>query len=180
MGVFEVGFCLGRLSGLTEFYMSGDFSRTLSDVIINVKTSQSDTHCFQCRCPSWSIWWCALTISGIPILTSLMNSEDSIFLKPGEKKYLLLPQLVSWSGLVIVGIWFRESCSSQTKCITKRGFSTGLELNMLRVVASTSLDLYCWIANRRRGARKENEKLDNSSEVLGDLGDNHPDFRYIL
>jgi hypothetical protein len=40
--------------------------------------------------------------------------------------------------------------------------------------------LYCWMANRRRDAGKENAKLDSSSEVLRDLGDDHPDFRYIL
>jgi hypothetical protein len=60
------------------------------------------------------------------------------------------------------------------------GFSTGLGLNLLGLVASSTLELYCWIANRRRDAGKENAKLDNSSEVLGDLGDDHPDFRYIL
>jgi hypothetical protein len=62
----------------------------------------------------------------------------------------------------------------------KTGFSTGLGLNLLGVVASSALELYCWTANRRRDAGKENAKLDNSSEILGDLGDDHPDFRYIL
>lgn len=62
----------------------------------------------------------------------------------------------------------------------KTGFGTGLGLNILGVVASTTLELYCWMANRRRDAGKDNAKLDNSSEVLRDLGDLHPDFRYIL
>lgn len=62
----------------------------------------------------------------------------------------------------------------------KTGFSTGLGLNILGVVASTALELYCWTANRKRDAGKDDAKLDNSSEVLRDLGDDHPDFRYIL
>jgi hypothetical protein len=36
------------------------------------------------------------------------------------------------------------------------------------------------MANRKRDAGKDDAKLDNSSEVLRDLGDDHPDFRYIL
>ncbi|PMD42708.1 putative MFS transporter, partial [Hyaloscypha variabilis F] len=60
----------------------------------------------------------------------------------------------------------------------KTGFGTGLGLNILGVVASTALELYCWTANRRRDAGKEDSKLDSSSEVLRDLGDDHPDFRY--
>jgi hypothetical protein len=62
----------------------------------------------------------------------------------------------------------------------KTGFSTGLGLNLLGVVASSILELYCWTSNRRRDAGKENAKLDNTTEVLRDLGDDHPDFRYIL
>ena len=62
----------------------------------------------------------------------------------------------------------------------KTGFSTGLGLNILGLVASSALELYCWMANRRRDSGKENTKLDNSSEVIRDLGDDHPDFRYIL
>jgi hypothetical protein len=41
----------------------------------------------------------------------------------------------------------------------KTGFSTGLGLNILGVVASTALELYCWMANRRRDAGKENAKV---------------------
>jgi MFS family permease len=62
----------------------------------------------------------------------------------------------------------------------KTGFSTGLGLNLLGVVASSILELYCWTSNRRRDAGKENAKLDNTTEVLRDLGDDHLDFRYIL
>jgi len=62
----------------------------------------------------------------------------------------------------------------------RTGFGTGLGLNILGVVASTALELYCWMANRRRDAGKENSKLDDCSDVLRDLGDDHPDFRYIL
>jgi MFS transporter, ACS family, DAL5 transporter family protein len=62
----------------------------------------------------------------------------------------------------------------------KTGFGTGLGLNMLGVVASSTLELYCLMANRRRDAGKDDAKLDNSSDVLGDLGDDHPEFRYIL
>lgn len=62
----------------------------------------------------------------------------------------------------------------------KTGFGTGLGLNLLGVVAGTTMELYCWISNRRRDAGKELAKLDNNSDILDDLGDDHPDFRYIL
>lgn len=48
------------------------------------------------------------------------------------------------------------------------------------VVASTALEGYCWIKNRRRDEGKEDAKLEDDSEVLGDLGDEHPEFTYIL
>ena len=41
----------------------------------------------------------------------------------------------------------------------KTGFGTGLGLNMLGVVASSALELYCLMANRRRDAGKDNAKL---------------------
>ncbi|KAH8807937.1 major facilitator superfamily domain-containing protein [Xylogone sp. PMI_703] len=62
----------------------------------------------------------------------------------------------------------------------RTGFGTGLGLNLLGVVASTTLELYCWVSNRRRDSGKANVKLNNGSEVLEELGDDHPDFRYIL
>jgi hypothetical protein len=62
----------------------------------------------------------------------------------------------------------------------KTGFGTGLGLTALGLVASTVLKGYCWIKNRRRDDGKEDAKLEDSSEVLGDLGDEHPEFRYIL
>jgi hypothetical protein len=62
----------------------------------------------------------------------------------------------------------------------KTGFGTGLGLTVLGLMASTALGGYCWIKNRRRDDGKEDSKLDDSSEVLGDLGDEHPEFRYIL
>jgi hypothetical protein len=53
-------------------------------------------------------------------------------------------------------------------------------LTVLGVVASTALEGYCWIKNRRRDEGKEDAKLEDDSEVLGDLGDEHPEFTYIL
>jgi hypothetical protein len=113
--------------------------------------------------------------------------------------YIQMPILVSWlsnnmggnakaafaTGFMI-GLGNCGNLVSSNVFITtqtpwfKTGFSTGLGLNILGIVASSALELYCWMANRRRDAGKENTKLDNSSEVIRDLGDDHPDFRYIL
>ncbi|RDW59959.1 hypothetical protein BP6252_13046 [Coleophoma cylindrospora] len=60
------------------------------------------------------------------------------------------------------------------------GFISGLALNIVGIAASSALELYCWVENRRRDAGKENSRLENSFEVLRDLGDDHTHFRYIL
>jgi hypothetical protein len=60
------------------------------------------------------------------------------------------------------------------------GFASGLAMTIFGLLSTTSLELYCWIANKRRDAGKENGKLARSEQELQDLGDDHPDFRYIL
>lgn len=62
----------------------------------------------------------------------------------------------------------------------RTGFSTGLALTLVSLGASTAMEVLLWVQNRRRDAGRDNAKLDASEEVLGDLGDDHPDFRYIL
>lgn len=60
------------------------------------------------------------------------------------------------------------------------GFRTGLGLTLVSLDASTAVEILLFVQNRRRRAGKENMKFEASDEVLGDLGDGHPDFRYIL
>jgi hypothetical protein len=52
----------------------------------------------------------------------------------------------------------------------KTGFGTGLGLTVLGLVVSTVLEGYYWFKNRRKDDGKEDAKLDDSSQVLGDLG----------
>jgi hypothetical protein len=113
--------------------------------------------------------------------------------------YIQMPILVSWlsnnmggnakaafaTGFMI-GLGNCGNLVSSNVFITaqtprfKTGFSTGLALNIVGIAAASGLELYCWMANRRRDAGKENSKLEKGSEVIRDLGDDHPDFRYIL
>ena len=60
------------------------------------------------------------------------------------------------------------------------GFRTGLALTLVGFTASTMLEILLFVQNRRREAGKEKSKLEAAADVLGDLGDDHPDFRYIL
>ena len=62
----------------------------------------------------------------------------------------------------------------------RTGYSTGLVLTCLGIVCSTVLVVLMCIGNTRRDAGKENGKLEKGEDELGDLGDEHPDFRYIL
>jgi MFS family permease len=113
--------------------------------------------------------------------------------------YIQMPILVSWlsnnmggnakaafaTGFMI-GLGNCGNLVSSNVFITaqtpkfKTGFSTGLALNIVGIVAASALELYCWMANRRRDAGKENVKLEKDSDIVRDLGDDHPDFRYIL
>ena len=61
----------------------------------------------------------------------------------------------------------------------RTGFGTGLALTLVGLGASTAMEILLWVQNRRRVAGKQNGKLDAPEEVLGDLGDGHPGFRYI-
>ncbi|KAL3418429.1 major facilitator superfamily transporter [Phlyctema vagabunda] len=61
----------------------------------------------------------------------------------------------------------------------RTGFSTGLALTIVGLAASTAMEVLLWVSNRRRDAGKEDTKFDRE-EVLEQLGDEHPNFRYIL
>ncbi|PQE09791.1 hypothetical protein CJF30_00010789 [Rutstroemia sp. NJR-2017a BBW] len=61
----------------------------------------------------------------------------------------------------------------------RTGFSTGLALCIVSIVVATAIELMLWVSNKRRDAGKENAKFDHE-EILEQLGDEHPDFRYIL
>lgn len=61
----------------------------------------------------------------------------------------------------------------------RTGFSTGLALCVVSLVAATAMEVLLWVSNRRRYAGKEDAKIDRE-EMLEQLGDKHPDFRYIL
>ncbi|KAF8860412.1 MFS general substrate transporter [Acephala macrosclerotiorum] len=60
------------------------------------------------------------------------------------------------------------------------GFGAGLALTVVGLLSSTVMEVWLWVKNRRRDAGREDGKLDNDREILGDLGDDHPGFRYIL
>lgn len=62
----------------------------------------------------------------------------------------------------------------------RTGFRVGLALTCVGIAASTALELLMFHQNRRRESGKENEKLELCEDALGDLGDNHPNFRYML
>jgi hypothetical protein len=62
----------------------------------------------------------------------------------------------------------------------RTGFGTGLALTLVGLGASTAMDILLFVQNRRRQTGKQNAKLDASEQNLGDLGDDHPHFRYIL
>ena len=61
----------------------------------------------------------------------------------------------------------------------RTGFGTGLALTLFSLGASTSMELLLWFQNRWRDAGRQSAKLDGPDDV-GDLGDDHPDFRFIL
>jgi hypothetical protein len=61
----------------------------------------------------------------------------------------------------------------------RTGFSTGLALCVVSILTATAIEVLLWVSNRRRDAGKENTKFDRE-EILDQLGDEHPDFRYIL
>ena len=62
----------------------------------------------------------------------------------------------------------------------RTGFVTGLGLTLVGLIASTAMEILLIIQNKRRDGGKDNGKLEAAADVLGDLGDEHPDFRYIL
>ena len=61
----------------------------------------------------------------------------------------------------------------------RTGFGTGLALTLVSLGASTSMEVLLWVQNRWRDAGRQSAKLEGRDDV-GDLGDDHPDFRYIL
>ncbi|KUJ19372.1 MFS transporter [Mollisia scopiformis] len=60
------------------------------------------------------------------------------------------------------------------------GFGAGLAVTVVGLASSTIMEIVMFVKNRRRAAGKEDRKLDAAHEILGDLGDDHPDFRYFL
>jgi hypothetical protein len=62
----------------------------------------------------------------------------------------------------------------------KTGFSTGLGLTCVSLLAATALEAWLWFANKKRDAGRGSGVLTEGKEILKDLADNHPDFRYIL
>jgi hypothetical protein len=52
-------------------------------------------------------------------------------------------------------------------------------LTLVSIAASTATVILLFVQNSRRDAGKDRGKL-NASQEMGDLGDDHPDFRYIL
>ncbi|CZR69302.1 related to putative tartrate transporter [Phialocephala subalpina] len=62
----------------------------------------------------------------------------------------------------------------------RTGFGTGLALTVVGLLSNTAMEIWLWVKNRRRDAGREDAKLDSDRGILGDLGDDHPGFRYIL
>jgi len=62
----------------------------------------------------------------------------------------------------------------------RTGFTTGLALTIVSLAAATVMEVLLLVKNRRREEGKEDGKLEANEDILGDLGDDHPGFRYIL
>jgi hypothetical protein len=62
----------------------------------------------------------------------------------------------------------------------RTGFKTGLALALVGLAASTAMEILLFVRNRRGMAGKEKVKLERPAEILCDMGDDHPNFRYIL
>jgi MFS family permease len=60
------------------------------------------------------------------------------------------------------------------------GFGTGLGLTFLSVVCATIMAVCLWLGNRRRERGQEDRKLALGEERVAKLGDEHPDFRYVI
>jgi hypothetical protein len=113
--------------------------------------------------------------------------------------YIQMPILVVWisnnsggnakaafaTGFMI-GLGNCGNLVSSNVFITKQAprfrtaFRTGLALTLVGLGASTIMEILLWVQNRRREAGRQDQKLEASEEVLGDLGDDHHAFRYIF
>lgn len=85
---------------------------------------------------------------------------------------------------VVIGLGNLANLVSSNVFITdqaptyRTGFGTGLASSCLAGVAATVLLVGMWIENGRRDRGKRDYRLE--WENVGNLGDDHPNFRYTL
>ncbi|RDW72222.1 hypothetical protein BP5796_08256 [Coleophoma crateriformis] len=86
--------------------------------------------------------------------------------------------LVSFSG--IAGIIGTLMFLNSQKPLYHTGFATGLGMAWLSGFSATIMVTGMWIENRKRDRGERNDRLSWPEEILINLGDYHPGFRYTL
>jgi sugar phosphate permease len=79
------------------------------------------------------------------------------------------------SGFVATNIFFQSEAPTYPT-----GYGTALGFICLSLSAATGLVAYCVIENKKREQGLRNYRLEFSAEERNNLGEDHPDFRYVI
>ena len=109
----------------------------------------------------------------LPLLWSMMANNVS-----GKYKTAIATGLqigLGGSGGIITSLIFPATEAP----LYKKGFAVCLALLVMAAVLSGVFVLGLWLENRKRNRGERDYRLSLPAEELGNLGDDHPGFRFV-